>query len=77
MGLNLLCIGEEIGVLLRVHARDSVEQIALKPQCDRRTGRLPDGLACVVDVHFLDYLLAQLLCVGFNSNCGHEPKIEG
>ena len=77
MRLDLFCIGEKVGILLRVHSRDAVEQIALESQCDRCTRRFADSLACFVDVDFLDCLLAQLLRIGLDSNRGHQPKNRG
>lgn len=55
VGLDPLRIGEHIVALLRIDSREPIEQGALEPQGDGRA-RLQDGLACFLDIDFLDSL---------------------
>lgn len=72
MGLHLLDVGEHVGALLRVHARDSVQEVALETQGNRRA-RLDDGVARARDVDALDGLPGDLASVRSRTNCGHQP----
>ncbi len=56
---DLLGVVEHISALLRVYPRDSIQQTALEPQSDG-SARLENGLACFLDVDFLDRLARYL-----------------
>lgn len=72
MGLNFLCVGEYIMALLRIDPRESIKQAALEAQGDGRLG-LEDGLACFLDVNFLDLLPRYLSVLVSKTEGGHQP----
>ncbi len=55
MSLHLLGVGEDIVALLRVDSRQSIQQAALETEGDG-CAWLEDGLACLLNVHFLNCL---------------------
>lgn len=74
--LHLLYVGEHVNALLRVHARDSVQETALQAQCDGRAG-LDDGVACSRDVDALDGFASDFARGGRSrTNRGHQPEEE-
>ena len=74
MGLHLLYIREHVHALLGVDARDSVEEIALQTQGDRRAG-LDDGVARSRDVDALDGLAVDLAGGRSRTDGGHQPAM--
>lgn len=73
MGPRLLSIFKEVVVFLEVHARHTIEEIALQSQGDGGSGRLFDGVACLRNIDALYGLAIDLAICRMDTQGGNQP----